>query len=263
MNSKELSLRRSKSTRWILSPNSNRSSSVNLDYNGASDTQLVRKNGDIFLRLNVIGDVITSFLRSFLGFFSIPSFIPSWLSKRPLNILALANSGRKFTCTLFGRKRGNISFVVQENSQSKPILLLELAISTRALVKEMFSTGLVRVALECDRALKKSGGQRRVKLFKEPLWTMHCNGKKYGNAVSRGCGESDWYMLSTIRNVSVGGGVIPIEKRSIGDALEGGEFMYMRAKFERVVGSRDSEAFYMLNPDGNGGPDLSIFLLRI
>jgi uncharacterized protein (TIGR01570 family) len=41
-----------------------------------------------------------------------------------------------------------------------------------------------------------------------------------------------------------------------------GELMYMRARFERVVGSRDSEAFYMLNPDGNGGPELSIFLLR-
>lgn len=42
-----------------------------------------------------------------------------------------------------------------------------------------------------------------------------------------------------------------------------GELLYMRARFERVVGSRDSEAFYMLNPDGNGGPELSIFLLRI
>ncbi|CAA6665485.1 unnamed protein product [Spirodela intermedia] len=39
--------------------------------------------------------------------------------------------------------------------------------------------------------------------------------------------------------------------------------MYMRARFERVVGSRDSEAFYMMNPDGNGGPELSIYLLRV
>jgi uncharacterized protein (TIGR01570 family) len=39
--------------------------------------------------------------------------------------------------------------------------------------------------------------------------------------------------------------------------------MYMRAKFERVVGSRDSEAFYMINPDGNAGPELSIYLLRV
>jgi uncharacterized protein (TIGR01570 family) len=47
--------------------------------------------------------------------------------------------------------------------------------------------------------------------------------------------------------------------------------MYMRARFERVVGSRDSEAFYMMNPDsgggsnnnGGGGPELSVYLLRV
>ena len=44
-----------------------------------------------------------------------------------------------------------------------------------------------------------------------------------------------------------------------------GDVMYMRARFERVVGSRDSEAFYMMNPDKsssssgiNGGPELSV-----
>ena len=51
------------------------------------------------------------------------------------------------------------------------------------------------------------------------------------------------------------------------------EIMYMRAKFDRVIGSRDSEAFYMINPDcsssgdggkfNSGGPELSIFMLRI
>ena len=28
------------------------------------------------------------------------------------------------------------------------------------------------------------------------------------------------------------------------------EIMYMTTKFERVVGSRDCEAFYMMNPNG-------------
>jgi hypothetical protein len=46
----------------------------------------------------------------------------------------------------------------------------------------------------------------------------------------------------------------------------------MRARVERVVGSKDSEAFYMINPDdgsdngGRGGDsaaaELSIFLVR-
>jgi uncharacterized protein (TIGR01570 family) len=39
--------------------------------------------------------------------------------------------------------------------------------------------------------------------------------------------------------------------------------MYMRAKYERVVGSKDSEAFYMMNPVGSAGPELSIYLLRV
>lgn len=82
--------------------------------------------------------------------------------------------------------------------------------------------------------------------------------------MSRTCGELDWHVLSTVQSVSVGAGVIPLleEGRKDGGRSEG-ELMYMRARFERVVGSRDSEAFYMLNPDGNGGPELSIFLLRI
>ena len=53
------------------------------------------------------------------------------------------------------------------------------------------------------------------------------------------------------------------DDESGGGSGSDGELMYMRARFERVVGSKDSEAFYMMNPDGTGGPELSIFLLRI
>lgn len=94
---------------------------------------------------------------------------------------------------------------------------------------------------------------------------MYCNGRKCGYAVTRKCGESDWHVLRTVQRVSVGAGVIPVVDdggKSATSSSEG-ELLYMRARFERVVGSRDSEAFYMLNPDGNGGPELSIFLLRI
>lgn len=97
---------------------------------------------------------------------------------------------------------------------------------------------------------------------------MYCNGRKCGYALSRTCGDLDWHVLSTVQSVSVGAGVIPLLEdggngRKGGGVGSEGELMYMRARFERVVGSRDSEAFYMLNPDGNGGPELSIFLLRI
>jgi uncharacterized protein (TIGR01570 family) len=70
----------------------------------------------------------------------------------------------------------------------------------------------------------------------------------------------DWKVLKAVEPVSMGAGVLP------GNGATGseiGEIMYMRARYERVVGSKDSEAFYMMNPDGPGGPELSIYLLRV
>lgn len=214
---------------------------------------------------------ITSLLRSFLNLISFPAAIINlpasckWLAISS-HISVTPSLGRKVTGTLFGNRRGNVSFAVQLDPKSEPVLLLELAMSTSSLVKEM-SSGLVRIALESERHRASSRGGGRKLLFHEPTWTMYCNGRKLGLAVSRTCGESDWHVLSTVRSVSVGAGVIPVvdDGKNGSRSSEGlGELLYMRARFERVVGSRDSEAFYMLNPDGsNGGPELSIFLLRI
>uniref|UniRef100_A0A453RG04 Protein MIZU-KUSSEI 1 n=1 Tax=Aegilops tauschii subsp. strangulata TaxID=200361 RepID=A0A453RG04_AEGTS len=101
------------------------------------------------------------------------------------------------------------------------------------------------------------GERRRTALVEEPTWRAYCNGRKCGYAVRRECGAEEWRLLRAVEPVSVGAGVVPD-----GGAGEG-DLMYMRARFERVVGSRDSEAFYMINPDGNGGPELSIYLLRV
>uniref|UniRef100_A0A0D3ERQ9 Protein MIZU-KUSSEI 1 n=1 Tax=Oryza barthii TaxID=65489 RepID=A0A0D3ERQ9_9ORYZ len=103
------------------------------------------------------------------------------------------------------------------------------------------------------------------KLVEETVWRAYCNGRSCGYAVRRECGAADWRVLRALEPVSMGAGVIPA-------ACGGGEgdVMYMRARFERVVGSRDSEAFYMMNPDcggsgsnNNGGPELSVYLLRV
>ncbi|TKY53371.1 MIZU-KUSSEI 1 [Spatholobus suberectus] len=210
---------------------------------------------------------LSSLIRSFLNIFTFPTMIPTckWLTI-PSNLSVTPSLGRKVTGTLFGHRRGHISFAVQLHPRAEPLLLLELAMSTSSLVKEM-SSGLVRIALECQKAsaAAHSGRQQQKRLFHEPAWTMYCNGRNCGYAVSRTCGDLDWHVLSTVQSVSVGAGVIPLLEDGA-DGTKGGsegELMYMRARFERVVGSRDSEAFYMLNPDGNGGPELSIFLLRI
>ncbi|RZC83453.1 hypothetical protein C5167_046238 [Papaver somniferum] len=218
--------------------------------------------------------IFFSIIRSFFRCTSICKLFPSyschWINL-PSKVLAIApsssspNLGRKFTGTLYGHKKGHVNFAVQHDPKSEPVLLLELGTSTAMLVKEM-SSGLVRIALECEKkpSDQTNGGRGRStgKIFQEPMWTMYCNGKKYGYAVSRTCSESDWHVLNTIQTVSAGAGVIPMDKARM-ENWSDGELMYMRAKFDRVVGSRDSEAFYMLSPDGTGGPELSIFLLRI
>lgn len=126
---------------------------------------------------------------------------------------------------------------------------------TYALQKEM-SAGMVRVALECE----KRGEKDKMKLLEEPLWTMFCNGKKVGYGVKREASEEDLHVMEVLKAVSMGAGVLP--GRSEVEGADG-ELAYMRAYFEKVVGSKDSETLYMLSPDGNNGPELSVFFVRV
>ncbi|XP_021724154.1 protein MIZU-KUSSEI 1-like [Chenopodium quinoa] len=229
-------------------------------------------NSLVVSRVKLTRLTLSTFFRSLLHVFSFStssfSAVPTcrWLTipNRVLSLSSPTPLGRKVTGTLFGHRKGHVTFAVQDDPRADPALLIELAISTSALVREM-SSGLVRIALECERGSHQTGrGKHAPKLFLEPVWTMYCNGRKCGYANSRACNEFDWHVLSTVQSVSVGAGVIPlVENRTGSGSGSEGELLYMRAKFERVVGNRDSEAFYMLNPDGNGGPELSIFLLRL
>ncbi|KAH7511834.1 hypothetical protein FEM48_Zijuj12G0024500 [Ziziphus jujuba var. spinosa] len=235
-------------------------------HNEISDKLLIPKNSPVsFHHLSKTQNKLSSLLRSLLNLLSFPAIIPTCKWLRTTHLSITPSIGRNVTGTLFGHRRGHVNFAVQLDPRSEPVLLLQLAMSTSSLVKEM-SSGLVRIALESEKVSASS--DRTVihgrKLFQEPTWTMYCNGRKCGLAVSRTCVDFDWHVLSTVRSVSVGAGVIPVvdDGRKGGGSSEG-ELLYMRARFERVVGSRDSEAFYMMNPDGNGGPELSIFLLRI
>ncbi|KAG8382953.1 hypothetical protein BUALT_Bualt05G0133600 [Buddleja alternifolia] len=206
--------------------------------------------------------------------------------RKKLSLTAVLNKARahftsglgpKLVGTLFGPKHGHVYFAFQENFKQSPLFLIQLATPTSVLVKEMAS-GLVRIALECEkkkgfkileeptiknyrsRFVESEYPSSRIKLLEEPIWRAHCNGKKCGYAMRRECGPEEWKVLNAIGPSSMGAGVLP----GAGGAGLEGEIMYMRAKFERVVGSKDSEAFYMMNPDGNGGgTELSVYLLRI
>lgn len=144
---------------------------------------------------------------------------------------------------------------MQENPRYLPTLVVELAMQTNVLQKEL-SSGMVRIALECEKRTEKD----KMKLLDEPLWTMFCNGKKSGYGVKRDASEEDLNIMELLKATSMGAGVLPGNSDVEGPD---GELAYMRASFERVVGSKDSETLYMLSPEGNNGPELSIFFVRI
>ncbi|EHA8591313.1 protein MIZU-KUSSEI 1 [Cocos nucifera] len=158
--------------------------------------------------------------------------------------------------TFFGYRRGRVSFCLHDDSSTSsraaaPLLLLEFAVPTAYLAREM-QHGLLRIALECDRARARSAS-----LFRVSAWSMYCNGRKVGFAVRRQMSDGDAAVFKLMQSISVGAGVLPGESKS-GD----GDLMYLRASFKRVIGSVDSESFHMINPVGSTGQQLSIFLLR-
>lgn len=157
------------------------------------------------------------------------------------------------TGTLFGYRKGRVSLSVQESPKCLPSLVVELALQMNVLQKEL-SAGMVRIALECEKRADK------IRLLDEPLWTMYCNGKKTGLGVKREANKEDLNLMEVLKAVSMGAGVLP--ENSETEGLDG-ELAYIRAYFDRVIGSKDSETLYMLGPDGNSGPELSIFVVRI
>ncbi|XP_043720844.1 protein MIZU-KUSSEI 1 [Telopea speciosissima] len=163
------------------------------------------------------------------------------------------HGGTRMTGTLYGYRKARVNLAIQENPRCLPMLILELGVPTGKLLQEM-GTGLTRITLECEKqAVEKK------KLIEERLWTMYCNNRKVGYGTKKEPTEEDLNVMQLLHAVSMGAGVLPTENTDMPD----GELTYMRAHFERVIGSKDSETFYVMNPDGNSGPELSIFFVRI
>ncbi|KAK6938727.1 Protein MIZU-KUSSEI 1-like, plant [Dillenia turbinata] len=161
------------------------------------------------------------------------------------------------TGTLFGYKKGRVSLAIQEDPHCFPIFIIELPMLTSALHKEMASD-IVRIALESETKTHKK------KLMEEFVWAVYCNGRKIGYSIRRKqMSDDELHVMQHLRGVSMGAGVLPApsSEKEAPSSIDG-ELTYMRARFDRVVGSKDSEAFYMINPDGIEGPELSIFFVR-
>lgn len=156
--------------------------------------------------------------------------------------------------TIFGYRKGRVSLAIQEDPHCMPIFLIELPMHTISLNKEMASE-IVRIALESETKTPKK------KLMEEFVWGVYCNGRKVGYSIRRKqMSEDEMHVMQHLRGVSMGAGVLPAPSDHKESA--DGELTYMRARFQRVVGSKDSEALYMINPDGSQGPEFSIFFVR-
>ncbi|KAE8718535.1 magnesium-transporting ATPase, P-type 1-like [Hibiscus syriacus] len=153
------------------------------------------------------------------------------------------------TGTIFGYRRGKVRFCIQTNYKSTdPILLLEFAVPTPVLAREM-QGGILRITLDCTDSEFSSSML--------PLWTMYCNGRKVGYAVKCRPSKTDTDALRLMSSVVVGAGMIS------GKELENeDELMYLRANFQRIRGSADSESFHLIDPEENVGQELSIFFFR-
>ncbi|XP_047068610.1 protein MIZU-KUSSEI 1-like [Lolium rigidum] len=185
-----------------------------------------------------------------------------------------SSSHRRMTGTLFGYRDGRVALALQENPRCRPALVVELALQTHVLLREIGTTAGARIVLECEKkhvveehgsGAGEDGGSAGGHddegwLLEEPIWTMFCNGKRVGYAVRREPTDADVSVLETLWAVSMGGGVLP--GRAGADAPDG-EMAYMRGCFEHVIGSRDSESLYMLGPQGGDCPELAVFFVRL
>jgi uncharacterized protein (TIGR01570 family) len=184
-----------------------------------------------------------------------------------LHLASAASPGtprRRLTGTLFGYRNCRVSLALQGTARCVPDLVVELAVPTHVLLRELGAMAGARIVLECEkRAPPSSAGWRDddVWVLEEPMWTMFCNGKRVGYAVRREPNGVDVEVLEALWAVSMGGGVLP----SISDVDDGpdGEMAYMRGSFDHIVGSRDSESLYMVGPPGGDCPELAVFFVRL
>ncbi|KAF5469857.1 hypothetical protein F2P56_010415 [Juglans regia] len=167
------------------------------------------------------------------------------------------HGGTHMTGTIFGFRKTRVNLAIQETPRSLPILLLELTIPTGKLLQDM-GMGLVRIALECEKHPNE-----KTKIIDEPIWSLYYNGRKSGYGVKREPTDDDLNVMQMLHAVSMGAGVLPSKVMTSDHQAQDTELMYMRTQFERVIGSKDSETFYMMNLDDNNGPELSIFFVRI
>ena len=192
----------------------------------------------------------------------------------PAASIMAKKDGRQQHCavivgTIFGSRGGRVTFCVQRDPAVPPPFLFELSVTMQSIAAEMGS-GLLRIALECHRSDATGGRSKSV-------WTASCNGRDVGHAVRRPPTDWERSVLESMRAMTAGVGALPpADDQAPGRIGEGAgkeerggaaEVLYMRATYERIVGSKDAVSYHLISPraaGGSGSPpqELSVFLLR-
>ncbi|KAK1270343.1 hypothetical protein QJS04_geneDACA007706 [Acorus gramineus] len=153
--------------------------------------------------------------------------------------------------TIYGHRHGTIRFCVEYNDTHH--LLLDLGILTSLFAKEIDS-GPLRIALECDA---DDDDATWKPLRSVPTWKVCLSGRSVGYAVKRWPTDDDRSIMDVVGWKTAAVGVIEAA------AEEKDEVVYMRGRFERVVGGGgNSETYHLMNPGGTPGDELSVFLIR-
>lgn len=170
--------------------------------------------------------------------------------------------------TIFGRRTGHVTFCVQRDAAVLPPFLFELSVPMQSLATEMGS-GLLRIALECHRPSGNNAGTggSGSSSSSRNLWKASCNGRDVGYATRRRPTDWDRRVLESMKTMTSGVGVLPpaVVKEGDDQGGGGGEMLYMRATYQRIVGSRDAVSYHLISPGTAGGSppqELSVFLLR-
>ncbi|KAF5464098.1 hypothetical protein F2P56_014206 [Juglans regia] len=180
---------------------------------------------------------------------------------------AFSTSSTTIVGTIFGFRHGKVRLCIQTSYNStNSVLLLQLAVPTTTLAREMQGS-ILRIALESTatrQGFSSTTAGNSCSLLSMPVWKMYCNGRKVGFAVKRQPSKADMEALRVMSadHVVVGAGVISGKELQRED-----ELMYLRANFERVCGSANSESFHLIDQDGSstsstGQELISIFFFR-
>nr|CAD1817611.1 unnamed protein product [Ananas comosus var. bracteatus] len=173
--------------------------------------------------------------------------------------------GSIVVATVFGLRLpgARIHLAIQPHPRSPPLAVIELATTTGAFMADIAS-GPLNFVLQCATR----GGRDAPPLWEEARWAQFCNGRVSGSARRRGGGDADAVDLRVtemLEHVSFGAGILPdyFEGTGTGTGTGTVDLVYMRARYERVVRSKDAEVLSMLGSEVKGYPEISFNLIRV